>query len=192
MLDSSVQQRKGPYCNKCKGKQRPITRERNIPCSIFRALSIYTVETKLSTDGPVVVKLTDFVSLYKQRLEQFGIGSSDSDNHSTRLKDKFLSLKPTRVEEIFFWLSRKMLTLLCHKLLAILKPSFFGKAAKILQRHMINHEFKFDGRIHKGCVEDAIQISLLEFVCMIEHGVDIKSQLRFGASKADSAMAQLL
>ena len=27
---------------------------------------------------------------------------------------------------------------------------------------------------------------------MIEHGVDIKSQLRFGASKTDSAMAQLL
>ena len=27
---------------------------------------------------------------------------------------------------------------------------------------------------------------------MIEHGVDIKSQLRFGASKIDSAMAQLL
>ena len=27
---------------------------------------------------------------------------------------------------------------------------------------------------------------------MIEHGVDIKSQLRFGASKTDSAMTQLL
>ena len=27
---------------------------------------------------------------------------------------------------------------------------------------------------------------------MIEHGVDIKSQLRFGASKTDSAKAQLL
>ena len=26
---------------------------------------------------------------------------------------------------------------------------------------------------------------------MIEHGVDIKSQLRFGASRTDSAMAQL-
>ena len=27
---------------------------------------------------------------------------------------------------------------------------------------------------------------------MIEHGVDIKSQLRFGASKTDFAMAELL
>ena len=85
-----------------------------------------------------------------------------------------------------------MLTLLCHKLLNILKPSFFGKAAKILRRHMVDHEFKFDGQFHKGCVEDASPLSLLEFVCMIEHGVDIKSQLSFGASKTDSAMAQLL
>ena len=39
---------------------------------------------------------------------------------------------------------------------------------------------------------DAILPSLLEFICMIEHGVYIKSQLKFGASKTDSAMAQLL
>ncbi|CAC5389469.1 unnamed protein product [Mytilus coruscus] len=31
-----------------------------------------------------------------------------------------------------------------------------------------------------------------EFVCMIEHGTDIKSQLRFGASKIDLTMAHLL
>ena len=57
---------------------------------------------------------------------------------------------------------------------------------------MIDHEFKLDGRFHVGCVEDAIPPSLLEFVSMIEHGVDIKSQSRFGASKTDSVMAQLL
>ena len=67
-----------------------------------------------------------------------------------------------------------------------------GKAATILRRHMIDHEFKFDGQFHKGCVEDAIPPSLLEFVCIIEHGVDIKSQLRFGASKTGSAVVQLL
>ena len=57
---------------------------------------------------------------------------------------------------------------------------------------MIDHEFKFDGRFHEGCAKDAIPPSLLEFVCMIEHGVDIKSQLRFGAAKTETAMAQLL
>ena len=58
-----------------------------------------------------------------------------------------------------------------------------GKAAKILIRHMIDHEFKFDVRFHESCVEYAIPPSLFESICMIEHGVDIKSQLRFSASK---------
>ena len=38
----------------------------------------------------------------------------------------------------------------------------------------------------------AVPPSLLEFVGLVEHGADIKSQLRFGASKADLAMAQLI
>ena len=41
-------------------------------------------------------------------------------------------------------------------------------------------------------LNDAILPSLLEFICMSEHGAVIKSQLRFGASKTDSAIAQLL
>ena len=53
------------------------------------------------------------------------------------------------------------------------EATILGKAAKILQRHMIDHEFKFDGGFYEGCVEDAIPPSLLEFVCMIEHGVDM-------------------
>ena len=54
---------------------------------------------------------------------------------------------------------------------------------------IIDHDFIFDGRFHEGRVEDAIPPSLLEFICMTEHGVDIKTQLWFGASKTDSAMA---
>ncbi len=41
-------------------------------------------------------------------------------------------------------------------------------------------------------IEEAVPPSLLQFVCMIEHGADIKSQLRYGASQSDMAMAQLL
>ena len=36
------------------------------------------------------------------------------------------------------------------------------------------------------------RIKLIECVCMIDYGVDIKSKLRFGAAKTDLAMAQLL
>ena len=57
---------------------------------------------------------------------------------------------------------------------------------------MINHKSKFNGNFDEQCIDDSISPKLLQFVCMIEHGVDIKSQLRFGASKTDLAMAQLL
>ena len=66
------------------------------------------------------------------------------------------------------------------------------KAAKILQGHMIDHKSAFAGTFHEGYVEYAIPSTLLQFVCMIEHGAAIKSQLRFGASKTHLAMAQHL
>ena len=57
---------------------------------------------------------------------------------------------------------------------------------------MIDHKSTFAGIFHEGCVECAISSTLLQFVCMIEHGADINSQLRFGAPKTDLTMAQLL
>jgi hypothetical protein len=50
---------------------------------------------------------------------------------------------------------------------------------------MIDHKSLFAGIFHEGCVECAISSTLLQFVCMIEHGADINSQLRFGAPKID-------
>ena len=67
-----------------------------------------------------------------------------------------------------------------------------GKAAKILRTQMLNHKASLDGTFHEGYIEEAVPSSLLQFVGMIEHGADIKSQLSFGASKADLAIAQLL
>ena len=57
---------------------------------------------------------------------------------------------------------------------------------------MLDHTSKFDGTFHDGCIEEAISSSLVQFVGMIEHGADIKSQLRFDVSKTDLVIAQLL
>ena len=57
---------------------------------------------------------------------------------------------------------------------------------------MLDHTSKFDGTFHDGCIEEAIPSSLVQFVGMIEHGADIKSQLRFDVSKTDLVIAQLL
>ena len=67
-----------------------------------------------------------------------------------------------------------------------------GKAAKILRWHMLDHKCKYKGNLHETSVYDSLPPALLQFVCMIEHGADINSQLRFGATTTDLAMAQLL
>ncbi|XP_035811437.2 uncharacterized protein LOC118471353 [Amphiprion ocellaris] len=67
-----------------------------------------------------------------------------------------------------------------------------AKAAKILRRCILDHKCRFEGTFAEGCVQNAIPPLLLQFVGMVEHGADIKSQLRFGASKSDQAIAQLM
>ncbi len=67
-----------------------------------------------------------------------------------------------------------------------------SKAASILRNQILNHKSKFNGNFDEQCIDNSILPVLLQFVCMIEHGAGIKSQLRLGASKTDLAMAQLL
>ena len=57
---------------------------------------------------------------------------------------------------------------------------------------MLQHKSKWNDTFQNRCPEDAVPSSLLQFVCMIEHGADIKSQLELGASKSDLAMAHLI
>ena len=50
-----------------------------------------------------------------------------------------------------------------------------SKAANILRRHMLDHNYAFDGTFHEGWIEQAILPTLLQFVAMLEHEADIKS-----------------
>ena len=43
-----------------------------------------------------------------------------------------------------------------------------------------------------GETDDAVPPLLVQYISMIEHGSDIKSQLEHGASKSDMAIAHLL
>ena len=58
-----------------------------------------------------------------------------------------------------------------------------SKAAKILRCHMLDHNILADGICNMDSTEECVLSSLLQFVGMVEHGADIKSQLRFGAPK---------
>lgn len=56
----------------------------------------------------------------------------------------------------------------------------------------MNIVLTFDGKFSKVYVEDVVPSALLQSVCIIEHGVDIESQLRFGPWKTDQAMGKFV
>ena len=161
---------------------------------VFSELLIYIIETKISTNDMAVFRLADLVSLFKQRLEQ--LGADDTDVNSTRLKDRLLreipELEAHKKGRDVLLAFKKGIDPALSQVSDYSEAIILTKAAKILRRHMLDHKSKFDGAFQESCVEDAIPPALLQFVCMIEHGADIKSQLRFGSSKTDFAMAQLL
>ena len=161
---------------------------------VFSKLLVYIIETKTNTDGPLVFRLADLVALYQQRLQQLGV--DDPNVNSTRLKDKLSSEIPVleahkKGRDVLLAFSEDVGTVL-SKALDYTEAIIITKAAKILRRRMIDHKSSFCGTFHDNCVEDSIPSVLLQLISMIEHGADIKSQLKFGASKTDFAMAQLL
>ena len=167
-----------------------LSQEREVYPLVFSELPTYIVEIKTSRDNPVVFHLADLVSLYKQRLEQLVMKTPDVN--STRLKEKLL----TEIPEFESHKKARDILLAFKKILVqasnYSEAIIFAKAAMILRGHMIHHKSAFAGTFHGGCVECAIPSTLLQFVCMIEHGADVKLHLRFGASKTDLVMSQLL
>ncbi len=59
---------------------------------VFSELLAYVIEKRYSTDEPAIFRLAELVSLYKERLEQFG--TDIPDVNSTRLKERLLSEIP--------------------------------------------------------------------------------------------------
>ena len=166
----------------------------NIYPIVFSELLAYMTEAKLNSEGPTVFRLAELVDLYKQRLQQLGVEAPNVN--STRLKEKILKELP---ELEAHKKGRDVLLAFQDDVGLTLSEScvysdaiVLSKAAKILRRHMLDHKILVDGTYNMDCTEEAIPPSLLQFVGMVEHGADIKSQLRFGASKTDLAMAQLL
>ncbi|KAJ8387355.1 hypothetical protein AAFF_G00157320 [Aldrovandia affinis] len=161
----------------------------------FSELVTYLVETTRSGEGPAVFRLADIVHLYAQRLEQLGVDAPAVN--STRLKEKLLSEIPEleahkQGRDVLLAFQKDVGFVLSEASDYYSEAIILGKAANILRRHMLDHKSTFDGTFHELCIKQAIPLTLLQFVAMLEHGADIKSQLRFGASKTDLAIAQLL
>ena len=162
--------------------------EKEMIPQVFSELLVYLIETKTNAVDPVVFRLADLVSLYQQRLQQLGV--KDHNINSTRLKDKLLGEKS---ELKAYKKGRDVLLAFKEDVGTVLSKAInYTEAAKILRQRMMDHKSSFTGTFNDECVENSIPSTLLQFVSMIEHGADIKSQLRLGASKTDLAMSQLL
>ena len=151
-----------------------------------------------STEGtdPVIFKLTDLVSLYKERLQQLGVESPCV--HPTRLKEQLLSSIPELEEYkagcgVLLAFKKDISSVLSNvSNYSAAEAIHLAKAASIIRREMLNHKTKFDNKFHGGFVEESVPPKLLQFICNIEHGADIKSNLTHGVFKSDIAIAQLL
>ncbi|XP_064117878.1 uncharacterized protein LOC135223345 [Macrobrachium nipponense] len=132
--------------------------------------------------------------LYKQELEQLGVDSPDV--HPTRLKDQLLLYIPKLQAN---HQGREVLLAVETDVGSILsEASHYGeaihlaKAAGIIRQDKLCQKSNFSSYFLGKDLEQAVPPSLLQFVCMIEHGADIKSQLHHGASKSAFPTSQLL
>lgn len=72
------------------------------------------------------------------------------------------------------------------------EATHLAKAAAVIRQDMLQHKSHFSPAVDMACIEQAVPQSLLQFVCMIEHGVEIKSQIHHGTLKSNLAISQLL
>ena len=161
---------------------------------VFSELLIYVIESKTNKEGPIVFRLADLVNLHCQRLQQLGI--ENPTVNSTRLKEQLLAEIPeleahTKGRDVLLAFKTDIGTALSQAF-GYSEAIIVSKAAKILRRHMMDHKSTFDRTFDDNCVENSNPSLLLQFVYMIGHGSDIKSQFKFGASKTDLSMSQLL
>lgn len=171
-----------------------VVHNHEIKAIAFSELVTYIYERKSIDAGtaPTIFKLINLTELYEQRLKQLGL---NSNVHSTRLKEKLIA----EIPEMESYKDGRDVLFAFHKDVGSVlgntadysEDTVLAKAAKIIRSRMLSHNSKFSGSLQAGCLE-SVPTTLLQFVCMIEHGADIKSQLEFGASKTAIAIAQLL
>lgn len=162
----------------------------------FAELITYITELKAVpyNSDPKIFKLADLATLYRQRLEQLGVQKPEV--HATRLKDQLLfhipELQAHRKGRDVFIAFEKDIGIILQQATEYSEAIHLGKAAAIIRRDMLKHKSSFCSTFQVEYKKEAVPSSLLQFVCMIEHGADIKSQIVHGASKSDLAMSQLL
>lgn len=163
---------------------------------VFSELVIYIMDCRVTSPDttPTIFKLSDLVTLYKCRLEQLGVKSPDVN--PTRLKQQLLSripeLEAHRKGRDVLIAFKKDVSSVLSDASKYSEAIHLAKAADIIRKEMLAHKAKFSMNYQEGFGEEAVPPALLQFVCSIEHGVDIRSHLKHGVVQSDIALSQLL
>ena len=132
----------------------------------------YMVETSLSSEGSAIFPLADISQLCTQRLKQLGIDSPSVNK--ARLKELLLmeipELEAHKKGRSVLLAQQKDVVLAVSQASEYSDALVLAKAAKILRKHILDHQSKFDGTFREGCIKDAVPASLLQFIGMLEHG----------------------
>ena len=139
-----------------------------------------------------VFKLTDMVSLYKNKLQQLGV-TVDNRIHRTGLKIRLLSALPDLTAHV-----QKKEILLTFKEdsgLALIRACdgdrdavYLMRAAQVIRKELFNMKIKqFDGSFSRECERDSVPSSLLAQVNMIQDGPNIKHQTQFTSNAYTTA-----
>ncbi|CAE1172272.1 unnamed protein product [Acanthosepion pharaonis] len=153
----------------------------------FLELVIYIMDSKVTNTEatPVLFRLAGLASVYKPCLEHVGVDCLNV--HSTRLKEQLLARIPeleSHKKGCDALLAFKAdIGPVLHEASQYSNALHLSKAADILRKEMLQHKIKFSSELKDGFGEEAIPPALLQFVCSIEHGVDIKSNLTHGIAK---------
>jgi hypothetical protein len=141
----------------------------------------------------VIFKLADLCNLYESRLKQF---ETNSTFNRTRLKNKLLlkipDLKPFQKGREVLLVFEKDVGPALVSACDYSDAMYLAKASEIVRREIFAEHSKFSGHFDRDFLVDSVPRCLVELVPMIEHGLDIKSQIENGLAKSDFAIAQLL
>jgi hypothetical protein len=146
----------------------------------FAGLVSYIEEMRMDNLVAPVLKLTDLVNLYSDRLEQLG---THVYVHSTRLKDRILSYFP----DMDAHKQGRDTVLVCNEDVGAALGKACGndtdneavhlaRAANIVRRDMFKMKQNFSGSFNVNCQEESVPVSLLELVSMVLYGPNITAQ----------------
>ncbi|CAC5385526.1 unnamed protein product [Mytilus coruscus] len=154
----------------------------------------YVFETQRNSDVANAFRLADLSNMYEKRVQQLSEGTIPI--RRTRLKEMLLAKIPdlqayTKGREVLLVFEKDVgpaIALACNYDDTI----HIGKTAEIIWTQIKEHKTKFSGSFSAEDTQSSVPTSLLELVCMIEHGPDIQSRLENSVCKSDLAIAQLL